>query len=211
MTGVMGSVKKHKEQRKKIYDELFGAAALCAAGLLIIPAILFNPAPIYRLAQFLFFWFLCWLAGKKNNPFITLIIITVIIAFNLIIPYGRVMFSIGVFKITEGALMTGIQRAATLEGLIMLSRLTVRQDFRIPGAFGELIGESLRMFSMLMESKPRITIKNLIKDIDNLLMELSSSQTERPAGAAKIKTGPAGFAVLAAAVIAAWLPWIFLI
>lgn len=200
----MNNLIQPRNKRRAIYDQLFGAAALCIAGLIIMPAMLFNPSPLFRAAQFLGFWFLCWLAGKKNNPLITLLIIAGIVGFNLIIPYGKIIFGIGNFNITYGALMTGIQRAATLEGLIMLSRLTVRRDLRLPGRFGELIGESFRLFAQITDSKPHITVKNLMADIDQLMLDLGNNNDCGQEKTASAKTKPAGFAILAAVVIFAW-------
>ncbi|MDR0719527.1 MAG: hypothetical protein LBF78_07825 [Treponema sp.] len=202
-------------RRQAAYQKLFSARALCLAGFLIMPALLFNPLIIFRIAQFLFFWFLAWLSGKKNNPLVTLLIILGIVVFNLIVPYGRVLFSLGPFRITLGALSAGIQRAVTLEGLIMLSRVSIRQDLKIPGGLGELIGESFRMFTLITEKKQRITRKNFIGDIDNLMIELSG-EGEEAAEAAPLPAMDkkprriAGFIILAAAVLLAWLPWGFI-
>jgi heptaprenyl diphosphate synthase len=203
---------RFRKYRQKIYESLFSARALCITGLLIMPSLLFNPITLVRTVLFLFFWFLAWLAGKKNNPVITILIILGIVIFNLFVPYGRVLFSVGVFKITSGALTTGIHRAVTLEGLIMLSRLTIRQDLRIPGAFGELIGESFRIFSLIMNQKQRITRKNFIGDIDRLLLDLSADETEtaeRPAAGPypAQRTRLPGFIVLVLMVLLSWLPW----
>lgn len=200
---------RFRTKRYAFYNRTFGAAALCAAGLLIMPALLFNPAPLYRAAQCLGFWFLCWLAGKRNNSLVTITVIVTIIAFNLIIPYGKVLFVIGAFKITEGALMTGVQRAATLEGLIMLSRLAIRKDLRIPGTFGQIIGESFSIFTKITESRPRITRKSLLGDIDTLLLDLSECRTiDANSATAASKKGPAGFVILAAVILLSWLPLI---
>jgi len=224
-----------RSRREKIYEGLFSARALCIAGLLAMPALLFNPIPLFRIIQFLFYWFLCWFAGKKNNPLITILIFLFIAAFNLIVPYGRVLYSIGKFNITFGALMTGIERASTLMGLIMLSRFSIRRDLKFPGAFGELIGESFRFFTIIMESKKRISRKNLIGDIDQLMIDLSAKDDrEKTAGlssdpaskpdaeelkaAAKNqnappapRTGALGFAILVITVITSWLPWVPLV
>jgi heptaprenyl diphosphate synthase len=204
-------------RRREIYEGLFSARALCIAGFLIMPSLLFNPATIFRVVQFFFFWFLAWLSGKKNNPFITLLVIFGIVAFNLIIPYGRVLYSIGIFKITAGALMAGIHRAVTLEGLIMLSRVTIRRDLRIPGAFGELVGECFRIFAQIMDSKQRITRKNLISGIDRLMLGLGGEgaalNTGQTAPAPASKTSPLGMALLVLTVLLSWLPpvfWMFL-
>jgi len=173
-----------------------------------MPALLFNPIVMSRFFQFLFFWFLSWLSGKKNNPLFTLLVMLGIVVFNLIIPYGQVLFSVGVFKITSGALETGVNRAVTLEGLIMLSRFTIRQDLKIPGFFGELIGESFRLFAVVMDQKQHITRKNLIADIDRLMLDLSGDASEVPQPAeVPSHTKPAGFVILAVAVILSWLPW----
>ena len=202
-----------RARRRQIYEGLFSAKALCIAGLIIMPALLFNSFTPFRILQFLFFWFLAWLSGKKNNPLFTILVILGIVLFNLIIPYGKVLVSIGAFKITAGALMTGIHRAVTLEGLIMLSRITIRRDLKIPGLFGELIGESFRIFAVIMDKKQRITRKNFIADIDRLMLELSgdgagaAAEALQSATAASSRTKPAGFIILAVVVILAWLPW----
>jgi len=211
----MKRLDQFRAKRRKVYENLFSAKALCIAGLIIMPALLFNPFVPSRIFLFLFFWFLAWLAGKKNNPLFTFLVILGIVIFNLIIPYGRILFSIGVFRITAGALMGGINRAVTLEGLIMLSRITIRPNLKIPGFFGELIGESFRIFSVIMNQKQRITRKNLMGDIDRLMLELSGDG-EKSGGNGDIgnsvdpasRTKPAGFAILIAAAILSWLSWV---
>jgi heptaprenyl diphosphate synthase len=182
-----------------------------------MPSLLFIPNTFFRLLQFLLFWFFAWLVGKKNNPLITLIIILGIVLFNLLIPYGRVLYSIGVFKITAGALVAGIHRAVTLEGLIMLSRVTIREDLRLPGSFGALIGESFRIFTLITERKHVITRKNFVADIDHLLIGLSEEPAAETAVSVEENTAGKrgsplpGIIVLVAVVVLAWLPWIFII
>ena len=221
----MKALEQFRLNRRKACEDLFGPSALAAAGLAIMPALLFNPSTPLRVLQFFFFWFLATLAGKKNNLLFTLLVIFGIVAFNLIVPYGRVLFSVGPLKITQGALAAGIHRAVTLEGLIMLSRLAIRPDLRIPGLFGELIGESFRVFALLMNQKRRVTRKTLIADIDRLLFELSADDRAAPqtdvesspenargptdAGANKpARTKPAGYVILVVVVILSWIPLI---
>jgi heptaprenyl diphosphate synthase len=194
--------------RRAFYESAFSAKALFLAGLVIMPALLFNPSTEYRVFQFLFFLFLVLLSGKKVNLILTILVIAGITAFNLIIPYGRVLFSIGAFKVTSGALTAGIHRAVTLEALVMLSRLSVRQDLKIPGAFGELLGESLRIFSVMTSRKYRVTAKTFFADIDSLLLELS--EEEIPGSDVQITcTKLVGCFILAVVVVVSWLPWLF--
>ena len=208
-----------RQKRQRAYNNLFGASPLCAAGFLAMPALLFNPDPLLRMFQFLGFWCLCWLAGKKNNPLLTVLVALGIVIFNLIIPYGQVLFSLGPFKITTGALMTGIQRAATLEGLLMLSRLTIRRDLKIPGLFGELIGGSFAIFANIMDSRPKITAKNLVKDIDRLMLELDNDEFSGSMVLEKqlsvndetvpvSGTRPLGYGILAVFIFLSWLPFV---
>jgi len=205
----MKTFEQFRAFRRKVYENLFSSRALCATGIIIMPALVFNPDTFFRTLQFIFFWFLAWLAGKKNNPLFTLLVILGIVVFNLIVPYGQVLFSIGAFKITRGALIAGIHRAVTLEGLIMLSRLTIRADLKLPGFFGRLIGESFRIFAVIMNQKHRVTRKNLIADIDSLLFELSGDNTAAQADSSlQCQTKPAGYVILAIVIILSWLPMI---
>jgi heptaprenyl diphosphate synthase len=194
-------------RRQEIYESIFGARVLFIAGLLIMPSLLFNPDTGYRCLQFFFFWFLTWLSGKKSNPVFTLAVLASIIIFNLIIPYGHVLFSVGLLKITSGALKAGIHRAVTFEGLVMLSKVSVRQDLKLPGAFGELLAESLKIFTAMMSRKYRITGKNIFVEIDNLLLELSCVDIPTPA-VCNQKTKPAGFIIVVIILLMSWLPYI---
>jgi heptaprenyl diphosphate synthase len=207
----MKQFERFRARRQAAYELLFSARALCIAGFFAMPALLFNPSTFFRILQFFFFWLLAWVSGKKNNPLMTFLIILCIAAFNLIVPYGRVLGSIGPFRITQGALLAGIHRAVTLEGLIMLSRVSIRRDLKIPGGFGRLIGESFRIFALIMEKKQRITRKNFIGDIDRLMIELSGEEpTEAdpyPDQESRPRRFP-GLFILAGAVILAWLPWV---
>jgi len=197
--------------RREVYENLFSAKALFIAGVIIMPALLFNPITEYRVIQFLFFWFLTWFSGRKVNFIFTILITLFIITFNQLVPYGRIIFSIGAFKITSGALEAGIHRAVTLQGLVMLSRVTIRQDLKIPGSFGQLLGESLNMFAAVMNRKYRITGKNLFKEIDSLMLELSGEPpTNLQPHAAEVRTKPAGFIIIAVLIVLSWLPWFFL-
>ena len=194
--------------RLEVYENIFSAKALAVAGLLIMPALLFIPSTGYRCFQFALLCLLVLLSGKKINFLIMFPIIMFIIVFNLIIPYGRVLFSFGVFKITSGALKAGVHRAFTLQSFVMLSNLAIRRDLKIPGVFGELLCESLHMFSVIMNKKYVIPKKNVLVEIDNLMLELSNVTLPAP-DEKIIKTKPAGFVILVFIVVFFWLSAVF--
>jgi heptaprenyl diphosphate synthase len=208
-----GNWGEFRRKRRDRYERIFSARDLCIAGLLMMPALAFNPNPYARFLQFLFFSLLAWFAGKKNNALVTIAVILSIVAFNLLTPYGQELFSIGTFRLTQGALKSGLQRAATLEGLIMLSRFSIRRDLRLPGAFGELIGESFRILASVQERRSALSRKNFAAGIDALMLELSKTE-EPPANASgealRRGSSAAGRIILAAAVILSWLPWGFM-
>jgi heptaprenyl diphosphate synthase len=210
--------KRNKEMRRDQfrmaraagYERLFSSRSLCIAGLCAMPALLFNPDTACRTAQFVLFWFLAWLAGKKNNPVLTLSVLLGITAFNLLVPYGRVLVSWGIFRITEGALAAGLRRAVTLEGLLMLSRVAIRPDLRFPGNFGALIGESFRFLALIRERKQTVTRKNWMNDIDRLMIELSTEPVPGSGPlAATNRTTRKGAVILILASLAAWFLWLF--
>lgn len=202
-----GNRERIADNGQDFYLNSFSARDLFVTGFLILPALLFCPGTEGRVFLFLFFWFLAFLCGKKTNPVMIILIIVFIIAFNLIIPYGKVLFSAGIFKITQGALVAGIHRAVTLTSLVMLSKVTIRHDLKIPGAFGEILAESLRIFSAIMNKKHRITAKNFIADIDSLMMELSETKIPQTSDL-EIRTKPAGFVILLIVIVISWLSWL---
>jgi heptaprenyl diphosphate synthase len=180
---------------------------LFAAGLLMMPALLFNPSTEIRIFQFIFFTFLVVLSGKKLNVVMTLIVIIGIIAFNLVLPYGKVLFTIGRFEITEGALRAGIHRAVTFEALIMLSKASIREDLKLPGFFGELLGEALRLFSVMTSGKYRVTGIHFFSRLDKMLVELSDRYALPPFVFAHDHTvSAAAYFVLANIVLIPWIP-----
>jgi heptaprenyl diphosphate synthase len=210
------AIKERRERfravREAAHHRLFPARSLCAAGLCIMPALVFNPDTGCRIIQFFLFWFFAWLAGKKTHPGPTFLVIFAVTAFNLLVPYGRVLAAWGIFRITEGALMMGLRRAVTLEGLLMLSRAAIRRDLRFPGSFGALAGESFRLLALIQERKHTILRKSWMDDVDRLMIELSADPfppappETTPIGTNSNRATPQGCAILILAVAASWLP-----
>ena len=202
-----------REAREVFCLKHFGSGELAIAALCMIPALLLNPDTKARVIQFLFFFFIAWLSGKKINPLLTILTTLGIVFFNLLVPYGEILFKIGPIAITQGALLTGILRAVTLQGLFMVSRCCVRNDLVLPGSFGEIIGESFRVFSHLAEEKQFLTRQNWASRLDEILIAVqeasaiykSDSGTEHEAGRS-IRSRIAPKIILAATVILAWLP-----
>lgn len=102
--------------------------------------------------------------------FITLIIIT---QFN---PKGLVLFSIGFYNITKGAIETGIYKASLLIGTIYLSKIITTGRILLPGGIGLLLGDIFSYFNQLTSGE-RIKGKNIIEELDKKLLNLESKDS----------------------------------
>ncbi|MDR2663838.1 MAG: Gx transporter family protein [Treponema sp.] len=149
------------------------------AALLGMAAFLFIPLVAVRAGLFLLFWLLAVLTRKKTNPGFALITLAAVILANLFPPYGKILFRAGPFVIAQGSLMQGIQRAVTMEGLIMLSKLTLASAFPLPGKFGLLLRETfviLERFNKkkgdLKKDRDKKKKTRLFKTLDDILLQM---------------------------------------
>jgi heptaprenyl diphosphate synthase len=182
------------EQRRNItteYTEVHGgegkiniknsvnSVVLFCAGLLMAVIFVLSPLPA-RGVQFLFFCALVGLMGKKINPLITLVIMAGIVFFNLLAPYGKVLVVLGPMRITQGSLVAGLEKALTLEGLLMLSRACITGDLRLPGAVGSLLGESLRILELMRGKKGLIRRRRIVAGLDRMIEEIEAGGIPEP-------------------------------
>jgi hypothetical protein len=174
------------------------SADVFCAGFLITGAFLLNPSIELRFAQFLLFWFYAWLLGKKNNALITFCVMLGITGFNLITPYGKVLAEWGGFRLTHGALMGGLRKAVTFEGLVLLSRASIHPELRLPGDFGALLADCFRVLEQISSRKALIRHGRIIEGIDALLLELSEDEAESRLAPAPPRTVKTSLLLLAA-------------
>jgi heptaprenyl diphosphate synthase len=152
---------------------VFGPVFLFAAGLVLMLIFLFTRSLKWQIIQFAFYTLLALLSGKRLKPLFTLLVMAGIVGGNLLAPFGKVLYSLGPLRITEGALLSGLRRAFTLEGLFMLSAAFIRPGLRLPGFFGSLLARTFGIFSLMQEKKPHFKKGHIIEEIDNLLLDLS--------------------------------------
>ena len=180
------------------------AESLFIAGALALPSFLFQPDLGIRCIQTAVFIALDALCGMRVRPLQTLVAALGILAFNLVIPSGRVISTIVGFPLTDGALRGGVAKATAVIGMIALSRFSIRRALRLPGAFGGLLGRTLFYFERIMSYGKRIDRRNLMESIDALLFSAGSaaSMDSRPRRRERL-TLP-GFALLFFIVAANW-------
>jgi uncharacterized membrane protein len=112
---------------------------------------------------------LLFLSGGRIRILQVSIMTASIILFNLMVPLGRVLWSPLYLPITQGALLSGIQKALTVEGMIFLSRWMLKDGLRLPGKLGQLVSQSFEILGHLTDSRKKLDPKNLIRSIDTIM------------------------------------------
>ncbi|MCL2192322.1 MAG: Gx transporter family protein [Treponema sp.] len=171
--------KDRRLRRSQRWDELFKADELFVAGLFMALIFLHDRTLPGLITHFLFFCLLVWVSGRRNNYIATAGFIVGIVFFNLLVPHGRVLLTLGPLQITQGSLFAGLERAITLSGLMMLSRVCVRNDLRLPGSIGSLLAEALRMLELMRGKLRKMNRGQIIAGIDGIMLEV---ETAPPAG-----------------------------
>ena len=168
--------------RRERWNGFFNAGELFAAGSIMLLLFLFCRSLPGRAVQFLFFFVFAVLSGKKINVFFILLVMMGIVFFNLLVPYGKVLADFGFLRITQGSLLLGLEKAVTLEGLVMLSAACIKSDLRLPCGTGALLGESFRMLEQLRErfdlTARRENRGSVIAQLDRILPELEAAEME---------------------------------
>lgn len=186
---------------------LLGPAARFAWGTLLLLLFLPQRSLAPKAALALLYGLLAWTAGKRVSWLYFGLLTLSIAAFNLLSPWGRVLFTVGPLRVTEGALAAGLSKGLTVSGLVFISLFTVSPQLRMPGSFGRFLGRSFYYFERLSAERRRIRRAHVWEDIDGILESASAEEppSDAQTGAdarAQWRVSPAG-AALAAATVAA--------
>jgi hypothetical protein len=146
----------------------------------------------------LFFALAAWSRprGWWRGGLASLVFLAVTTLLNLAVPLGRVLWRLGGWSITEGALQSGLAKGLTLVGLACLSRFCVRAELRLPGAAGRYVARSLFYLNRLLEARRSLSLARLGDTLDRVLLELYSQSPAPPGPKAE---GPGGRLARAAA------------
>jgi heptaprenyl diphosphate synthase len=165
-------------QKKTLWDATFSSVGLFCAGLCMALIFLFSPSLTSHVLQFCFFFLLALISGKKTNFLLTIMFMGGIVFFNLLVPYGKVLAVFGPLSITEGSLISGLEKAIILQGLLLLSRACIKSDLRLPGTVGFLLGDSFRILELMRAKKGVIRRGHVIEGIDRLICDAESLTLE---------------------------------
>ncbi len=92
--------------------------------------------------------------------------------FSLLSPYGKVLFSLGSFHITQDALVTGLRKSGILSGMVFLSQFAISPRLELPGRMGRFLGSMFTTFDELTSKRISFKRGHVIEALDARLAEL---------------------------------------
>ena len=101
-------------------------------------------------------------------------------------------------RITQGALIEGIEKALTFEGLMMLSKASIAPGLKLPGRIGRIVAASFVYYDRIVEYKGRIKASSLSRDADDLMLRVWGFADAANANAANAEAADEGFPAAAA-------------
>jgi uncharacterized membrane protein len=170
--GHLGTKNKRRAARRQRYESLLEPWMAAILGVVVATVFLLQQSIFVKTMFLLVFIFWTWLAGKRFSLVSTLIVTVGIVATNLLIPSGRVLFRLGPIVITEMALREGLSKALTFEGLMYLSKAAIMPGLHFPGKFGAIIAQAFQYYDRVIEYRGKVHAKTIIRDIDVLLQKV---------------------------------------
>jgi hypothetical protein len=153
------------------------------------PAFLFQRSTAILAIEILVFFSLSLFRRGRTailSPFLILCFITF---FNLFTPYGKILFRIGTFAVTDGALFQGLRRAEILIGMVFLSQFALDPHITLAGGAGKFLSQMFVAFNRITAEKIPLNPRQILVAIDNRLFD--SYFTDEPVTEnAAIETAP---------------------
>ena len=160
------------EDEYKKTEPLTLKKTLCLVFIAALFAILFFSKSVYVTAGvFLISVTACFIKNGKVRLLPSIVIILSVSFFSILVPYGKVILEIGKLKITEGALLSGLNRSLKLCGCVFLSKMITGRGIKLPSKAGIFIGLVFEYFEKLSEknSRCKLSLKKLIPALDKKL------------------------------------------
>lgn len=201
-----------RARRRQRFEALFTPWSAAAGGAALAMIFLFERNLAVKAGMFLFFMAAVTAAGKKFS-FLTMVTVSAgIVLTNLLVPSGKVLARLGPLAITQFALVEGVVKALTFEGLMLISKASIMPGLKLPGRFGSIVAASFIYYDRIVEYKGRIRAASLSRDADAMMREVWESfgkegSQSRAAGPASPAAPRArlGYAILSTCVLAAGL------
>lgn len=167
---------KKRALRRQHFETHFNPLTTALAGMALAIIFLFENNLAVKTGMFILFMGAVILAGKRFSFVMMLSVSAGIVAANLLVPSGKVLWSLGPLVITQYALTEGLTKALTFEGLMLISKASIMQGLKLPGRIGGIIGESFLYYDRIIEYKGRIRAASLSSDADAMMTAVWESE-----------------------------------
>lgn len=159
-----------RARRRTGFETAFSPLPTALAGAVLAIAYLFEGNLAIKLFLFALMAVSVVAAGKRFSFIAALIVSAGIVLANLLVPSGRVLFTIGPFAVTQFALKDGVLKALTFEGLMLISKATIMPGLRLPGRLGSIVAAAFLYYDRIIEYKGRVRAASLAADADALML-----------------------------------------
>ncbi len=160
---------ERRAKRRQRFEANFSPLPTALAGMILAVIFLFENKLAVKAGMFVFFMAAVILAGKRFSFATMLSVSAGIVAANLLVPSGKVLWSFGPIEITHYALLEGLIKALTFEGLMLVSKASIMQGLKLPGRVGRIVGESFLYYDRIIEYKGKIRAASLAADADAMM------------------------------------------
>ncbi len=118
------------------------------------------------------FFILAGIKRKKIKILPSFIITITVTFFALLSPYGKVILTIGSFKITLESLLLGLRRSGILVGMVFLSQILISPKLSLPGKAGKFLKQVFYWLEKLTEVRIKFKPNQIIENLDTRLCEI---------------------------------------
>lgn len=207
LSGKKEAGKAKRAERRERAEAMFSPGELALAGLAVMAAFLFGRGIAAKALLACGFAIAAWMSGRKFSLATAISVSAGIVFANLLVPSGQVLARPLGFGITKGALLEGIEKALTFEGLMLLSKASIMPGLQLPGRLGNVVAAAFRYYDRIIESKGKIKPSTLARDADALMLDVWESpraEAGREAPAADPPQRRKGRVILVLAVLVSW-------
>lgn len=124
------------------------------------------------------FFILASIKRKKVKLLPSILVTLTVTFFALLSPYGKVLLTLGSFKITSDSLILGLRRSGILVGMVFLSQIIISPKIKLPGKLGKFLKQVFYWLEKLTEVRLKFKPKMIIETLDNRLCEIWDEETK---------------------------------
>ncbi|OJF76043.1 MAG: hypothetical protein BKP49_09520 [Treponema sp. CETP13] len=130
-----------------------------------LPVLIFQKNLLFLWTATLSFAIVVYFKKGKLRLFMPIVIFLSITILNLYPAYGKILFTLGSFNITQGAFEAGFRRSGVLLGMVFLSKAAIDSSVKLPGKVGLLFTQILMYFEELTKKSSSNEENDFIKVI----------------------------------------------